>query len=267
MHNVRQAERQIIRHRRENALREGAVRRERRDQRARLATFQFCRDLGQRGGRMLRHHRAHHLVHRPAGATVFEDSSALVETHMTELGLAGFRAVKDFSIRNQATANTAAQRDVENRIATPARAAARLAKCAAVRVVVNHHGAARALVQPVTKREICPAPDLVRAADYPRANVHRAAVADAHGGDFVRAENVRQPGLNLRANARAAARRVHLEAPAVRDLTRRVAHEELQLGAADFDGEEGRCRSGHEVWESNQCSVISLKIRTRPQFS
>ena len=252
MHRVRKAERQIIGHGRQNALGERAALVQRGNKGARLAALQAGSRSRQRRGRMFVRDGADFPVHGPTRAALFDDGSDLVEPHMPDLRFAGLCAVKNFPIHDQTAAHAAAERDIENWIAPLPCTAHRLAQRATIRVVVNQHGSPRALAQPVAEREIRPAFDLMGAADFPRAPVHRSAVAHAHRRDLVRVENVRECGFNLRANARAATRRVHVEAPALKNLRGLVAHEELQLGAADFDGEEVACGCGHGVWESNQ---------------
>src|SRR5204862_3400059 len=112
------------------------------------------------------------------------------------------------------------------------------AECTTVRIVVDEGRLLGPLSQPIAERKICPTGNLMRAADVSRAPIGRPSVADAHRGNVVGAQKPGQRQLDLRANPFGAPFRIHVVTPALNNIRAHVARKELQLGAANFDGEK-----------------------------
>jgi hypothetical protein len=72
-------------------------------------------------------------------------------------------------------------------------------------------------------------------------------------------QQVRQRALNLLADACAAPRLVHVQAHARGDACRRVARDELELGAADFDAEVAALHGGISAAGQGDCTEKSAR--------
>ncbi len=76
------------------------------------------------------------------------------------------------------------------------------------------------------------------AIDFARAPVHRSAEADADGCDFLARQHLRNRPLDLTPDTFGALGSLHHEPSPRADDARRVAEDELQLGAANFNAEQ-----------------------------
>ncbi len=154
---------------------------------------------------------------------------------MADLCFAGLGPVVNRAVDDQAAPDPAPQCDIENRVKSCATPAMRFAKGSHVRVVINLHRQPRNPLQPLSQIELRPPPDLVRAANLPRAPVHRTAKAHRQALGLRLFQNVGHRSLNLLTNPGATLNSVDLVAVPMPDLSRRRAGHYLQLRPANLN--------------------------------
>src|SRR4051794_4238324 len=100
---------------------------------------------------------------------------------MTELHLSRQRAVIDAPFAYQAAAHAAADRAVEDGIASASAPGVSFSKRGDVGVIFHEDLASRNALHPFPEREFGPAGNVIRLCDAAGPPVHRAAVTDADG--------------------------------------------------------------------------------------
>ena len=114
----------------------------------------------------------------------------------------------------------------------------RLAERRHVRIILHENREPRLLRQPFAEGEIVPSFDMVRALDAPGFPIHRPAIAHADRLWLPARNQCWQRFRNLRPDALAARRPVHKKSAPLQDRSLRIARKDLELRAADFDGDE-----------------------------
>lgn len=186
-------------------------------------------------------------INRPTRAAVLNDCPRAIKAHMADFRFAGCRAMIYPAVDDEAAANAAAKRDVKNGIAPLPRSKQRFTKTRRVRVVINANRNAQKFKQPRPELKLRPAFDLMRATDFSDPPINRPAEADTDGANIFARGQLRNRRPNLLANARAAARLVHSATFAAKDFPVRIAKDQLQLRAADFDAKEHAAIKHREV--------------------
>ncbi len=200
-----------------------------------LPAGQFAKKAGGVAG----FERADFGIDGPAGAAGFEDGSLAIQSRVADFGFAGRCAVVNATFQDESATDAAAECDVENRVGILACAVKRLAERGHIGVVVHEYGRVDESAQPATEIEFRPAFDLMRAANLSGAPIHRSAETDAGGHGFGGRHDLFEGGFQLTADAGGALGGINGEAVALEDVSGGIAHDDLQLGAADFDAEKG----------------------------
>src|SRR5438093_1421147 len=182
-------------------------------------------------------------VDRPARAAVLDDRAASVQADVAQLRFAGPGPVINFAVDDQAAPDTASERDVKNGIEPRSRATRGLAKRGDVRIVVDPHRKAGHPAQPLPQFHSGPALDVMGSRDAARAPFHWPAESDADGDGFPPGDQSIQSTFQMPANPCALLRPVDHEPLSIEDGRGLVAHDDLQLGASNFDAQKRRLRA------------------------
>lgn len=98
---------------------------------------------------------------------------------MTDFRLARRRAMINFPVRHQPSADTASQGHIENRIGTSASATARFPERRHVRIIIHAHPRPGQFFQPDTQIKFRPTGNLMGATDFATLPIHRSAETHA----------------------------------------------------------------------------------------
>jgi hypothetical protein len=159
-----------------------------------------------------------------------------VETHVADLRFAGFGAMVNSSIGDEPAANPAAESHIKDGIEPNARAPLRLAEGGHVGIVVDKDGFACEPAQPLAQFETSPTLNLMGATNGACSPVHWPAKTNGKRRGIRGRNQGNERRLDLPADARAAFGAVYVKSLPRADFSC-VAHDDLQLRAADLDSE------------------------------
>src|SRR4051812_46863182 len=123
---------------------------------------------------MLGDELADSAIHSPTGASLLNDDSGPVQTHMSDLRFTRSGSMENATADGKSPANSASERHIEDRALPNASTHRCFRKRCDVRIVIDVNRAAHNPAEPIREREIRPSFDLMRAANPAGLPIHRA---------------------------------------------------------------------------------------------
>src|SRR6267154_3611651 len=123
----------------------------------RLAARSGAHEPREQAGRFACFQRPNPAIDSPTRAARLTRRSAAGQPHMAQFRFSWHCAMIDPSIHDQATAHATSQRDVENRVESPACAVRGLSQSRNVRVVVDDYRSASEILKPFAQLKVRPA--------------------------------------------------------------------------------------------------------------
>ncbi len=181
--------------------------------------------------------REYFSVDGPAGAAGFHCASLFIKAYMAYLDLTRIGSMVDFTIYDRASADTASQSYVHNRVAALSGSAKRFPECCRVRIVFQMHtGGAINRKNPLFEVKLIPALNLMRTDDLSRLNIDRASKTDTDSRDI---EMMPPPFVeeapNLLANPLSPQLLADLQPILIEDADFLIGDHQLEFGASNFN--------------------------------